>query len=59
MVTNLANEKLAALRNMRSPSKTVSTVSLAHVLHTHPALIKEGLRILVIDLDPQASATMF
>ncbi|HIF9493539.1 TPA: ParA family protein [Photobacterium damselae] len=59
MVTNLANEKLAAMRNMRSPSKTVSTVSLAHALRTHPALIKEGLRILVIDLDPQASTTMY
>lgn len=40
-------------------SKTVSTVSLAHSLRTHPSLIKEDLRILVIDLDPQASATMF
>ncbi|GAD32601.1 AAA family ATPase [Photobacterium leiognathi] len=40
-------------------SKTVSTVSLAHALRIHPALIKEDLRILVIDLDPQASATMF
>ncbi|WP_338885876.1 AAA family ATPase [Xenorhabdus sp. TH1] len=40
-------------------SKTVSTVSLAHALRTHPHLIFEDLRILVIDLDPQASATMF
>ncbi|GEK15661.1 AAA family ATPase [Aliivibrio fischeri] len=40
-------------------SKTVSTVSLAHALRTHPHLIKEDLRILVIDLDPQSSATMF
>lgn len=40
-------------------SKTVSTVSLAHSLRTHPHLIKEDLRILVIDLDPQSSATMF
>ena len=40
-------------------SKTVSTVSLAHALRTHPHLIYEDLRILVIDLDPQASATMF
>lgn len=40
-------------------SKTVSNVNLAHGLRTHPALIKEDLRILVIDLDPQSSATMF
>ncbi len=40
-------------------SKTVSTVSLAHGLRTHPHLICEDLRILVIDLDPQSSATMF
>ncbi|EBX3952666.1 ParA family protein, partial [Salmonella enterica subsp. enterica serovar Offa] len=38
-------------------SKTVSTVSLAHGLRTHPHLICEDLRILVIDLDPQSSAT--
>ncbi|UTV31035.1 AAA family ATPase [Photobacterium atrarenae] len=40
-------------------SKTVSTVSLAHGLRTHPHLLQEDLRILVIDLDPQSSATMF
>lgn len=40
-------------------AKTVSTVSLAHGMRTHPRLLKENLRILVIDLDPQASATMF
>lgn len=40
-------------------SKTVSTVSLAHALRTHPHLIAEDLRILVVDLDPQSSATMF
>ncbi|HHN8460802.1 TPA: AAA family ATPase [Morganella morganii] len=40
-------------------SKTVSSVSLAHGLRTHPHLISEDLRILVIDLDPQSSATMF
>lgn len=40
-------------------SKTVSTVSLAHALRTHPHLLFEDLRILVIDLDPQSSATMF
>jgi cellulose biosynthesis protein BcsQ len=40
-------------------SKTVSTVSLAHGLRTHPMLLKEDLRILVVDLDPQSSATMF
>lgn len=40
-------------------SKTVSTVSLAHALRAHPTLLMEDLRILVIDLDPQSSATMF
>jgi cellulose biosynthesis protein BcsQ/biotin operon repressor len=40
-------------------SKTVSTVNLAHATKTHDHLIKEDMRILVIDLDPQASATMF
>lgn len=40
-------------------SKTVSTVSLAHALRVHPHLLYEDLRILVIDLDPQSSATMF
>lgn len=40
-------------------SKTVSTVTLAHGLRTHPLLLREDLRILVIDLDPQSSATMF
>lgn len=40
-------------------SKTVSTVSLAHALRVHPHLLYEDLRILVVDLDPQSSATMF
>ena len=40
-------------------SKTVSTVSLAHAMRAHPHLLMEDLRILVIDLDPQASSTMF
>lgn len=40
-------------------SKTVSTVSLGHGLRAHPHLLQEDLRILVIDLDPQSSATMF
>lgn len=40
-------------------SKTVSTVSLAHALRAHTHLIYEDLRVLVIDLDPQSSATMF
>ena len=40
-------------------SKTVSTVTLAHGLRAHTSLFHEDLRILVIDLDPQASATMF
>lgn len=40
-------------------AKTVASVTTAHGLRTHPNLLKEDLRILVIDLDPQASATMF
>ncbi|MBD2804266.1 ParA family protein [Xenorhabdus sp. ZM] len=40
-------------------SKTVSTVTLAHGLRAHPSLIHNDLRILVIDMDPQASSTMF
>ncbi|CAO95027.1 AAA family ATPase [Erwinia tasmaniensis] len=40
-------------------SKTVSTVSLAHGMRSHPHLLFEDLRILVVDLDPQSSATMF
>ncbi|ELJ7695848.1 ParA family protein, partial [Escherichia coli] len=35
------------------------TVSLAHAMRAHPHLLMEDLRILVIDLDPQSSATMF
>ncbi len=40
-------------------SKTVSCVHIAQALRVHPNLIKEDLRVLVIDLDPQSSATMF
>ncbi|MEZ8030418.1 AAA family ATPase [Enterovibrio norvegicus] len=40
-------------------SKTVSSVNAAHALRLHPDLIKDDLRILVIDIDPQSSATMF
>ena len=40
-------------------SKTVSTVTLAHGLRVHQDLLQHDLRILVIDLDPQASSTMF
>ena len=40
-------------------SKTVTTVTLAHALRVHPDLLRHDLRILVIDLDPQSSATMF
>ncbi|MCE2571767.1 AAA family ATPase [Motilimonas eburnea] len=40
-------------------AKTVATVTTAHGLRAHPNLLKEDLRILVIDLDPQASGTMF
>jgi len=40
-------------------SKTVTTVTLAHSMRAHPAMLQHDLRILVIDLDPQASSTMF
>ena len=40
-------------------SKTVSIVNLAHGLRAHDNLLKEDIRVLVVDLDPQASATMF
>ena len=40
-------------------AKTVTTVSLAHGMKTHDALLKEDLRVLVLDLDPQSSSTMF
>ncbi|WP_263452916.1 ParA family protein [Escherichia coli] len=40
-------------------SKIVTTVTLAHALRVHPDLLRHDLRILVIDLDPQASSTMF
>jgi len=39
-------------------AKTITCVTLAHSLRVNPTLIKQDLRILVIDLDPQASATM-
>ncbi|EPY0713612.1 AAA family ATPase, partial [Shigella sonnei] len=38
-------------------SKTVSSVSVAHALRAHPHLLSEDLRILLLDLDPQSSAT--
>lgn len=40
-------------------AKTVSAVTLAHGFRCTPQLIQHDLRVLVIDLDPQASATMF
>jgi len=40
-------------------SKTVSTVTLAHAMRVHHDLLRHDLRILVVDLDPQASSTMF
>lgn len=40
-------------------SKTVTAVTLAHSLRTHPQLLQHDNRCLVIDLDPQSSATMF
>lgn len=40
-------------------SKTVSTVTLAHGLRVHQDLLQHDLRVLVVDLDPQASSTMF
>ncbi|MDG1751926.1 MAG: ParA family protein [Thalassotalea sp.] len=50
---------IAAIANLKGGvTKSVSTVSLAHGLRTHPSLICEDLRILVIDLDPQGTATL-
>ncbi len=40
-------------------TKSSSTVHLGHALRTHKNRISDDLSILVIDLDPQASATMF
>ncbi|KZN35315.1 hypothetical protein N480_19210 [Pseudoalteromonas luteoviolacea S2607] len=40
-------------------TKTVSTVSIAQGFRLTPDLVKEDLRIAVIDMDPQGSATMF
>ncbi|MBD1389445.1 AAA family ATPase [Neiella sp. HB171785] len=40
-------------------TKTVTSVTVAHAFRVHPMLIKENIRALVIDLDPQASGTMF
>ncbi len=40
-------------------TKTVSTVSIAQGFRLNPELVKEDLRIAVIDMDPQGSATMF
>ncbi|OCQ18851.1 hypothetical protein A7985_22780 [Pseudoalteromonas luteoviolacea] len=40
-------------------TKTVSTVSIAQGFRLTPALAIEDLRIAVIDMDPQGSATMF
>ncbi len=39
--------------------KLCQPVSLAHAMRAHPHLLFEDLHILVIDLDPQSSATMF
>jgi cellulose biosynthesis protein BcsQ len=50
---------VAAIANLKGGvTKSVSTVSLAHGLRTHPSLICEDLKILVIDLDPQSTATL-
>lgn len=39
--------------------KSVSTVNLAHALRVHPKLLQHDLKILLCDIDPQASATLF
>ncbi len=50
---------IATIANLKGGvTKSVSTVSLAHGLRTHPSLICEDLRVLVIDLDPQGTATL-
>jgi chromosome partitioning protein len=54
-----ADPIVAAIANLKGGvTKSVSSVSLAHGLRTHPSLICEDLRILVIDLDPQGTATL-
>jgi cellulose biosynthesis protein BcsQ len=40
-------------------SKSVTASTSAQALRTHPQLLKYDQRVLVVDLDPQASATMF
>jgi len=40
-------------------SKTVTTVNVAHCLRTLPSLLHLDIRVLVIDLDTQASGSLF
>lgn len=39
-------------------TKSVTASTMAQALRTHPQLLKYDLRLLVIDIDPQASSTM-
>ncbi|USD58557.1 AAA family ATPase [Vibrio sp. SCSIO 43155] len=52
LVVSFANLKGGA-------TKSSSTVTVAHALRTHKRRIADDLKILVVDLDPQSSATMF
>lgn len=50
---------IATVANLKGGvTKSVSSVSIAHALRTHDSLICEDLRVLVIDLDPQGTATL-
>ncbi|MGI2081270.1 AAA family ATPase [Shewanella putrefaciens] len=40
-------------------SKTVSTVNIAQALRCHSEMLQHDLKVLVLDIDPQSSASMF
>ena len=40
-------------------SKTVTTCNVAHCLRTHPDLLHHNLKSIVLDFDPQGSASLF
>ncbi|GIU40984.1 chromosome partitioning protein ParA [Shewanella colwelliana] len=57
---NISEVIVMYLSNLKGGvSKTVSAATLAHGLRTHPMLIQHDIRVLLIDIDPQASSTMF
>lgn len=54
------NAMVLFLANLKGGvTKSVVATTIAQALRTHPQLLQYDQRILVIDLDPQASATMF